>query len=555
MAKNGMIMDCSMDRAQYILGETCILILSVSRWPEQEPDVALYSMQERIVDDWEVTRLNDGKCEFRYVLGRMPVGNYGVTVNAGGETASTAFDVVAQHKDVFRYGFLSNFSDGDGGSDDVDWLRRLHINAVQFYDWMYKHDDLIAPANRYKDPLGRDINLGVITEKIQACKESGIRPFAYGAVYAANRELFEQHPEWALYTMDGQPMMFFDWLYFMNVSEECPWSKYIVSEYTRAMTLLGFSGIHMDTYGFPKTVWNRSGEAVALAESFSKLIDSVSAAAAGIDGGNGVIFNAVNNWPVESIAKSAQDAVYIEVWPPHSTYYDLYTLIREARYLSGKNVVLAAYMEPFKDAATEQQHAAAEISLLLANAVIYASGGTQLVYGECKCVLCDSYYVNHARLRESFLEKVRAYSDFLVWYAPLLYADGGMDVSKTAANGINTDICFASQNIVFSSDGKPGTVWTIVRESEKRLTIHLINLTGNNGLWNEPKTDPAMIGEITVRILQDRTIKGIWSASPDCQDIRAKSLSYETERTGMGRTHTVKLPPLHLWNTVWLEMM
>lgn len=61
----------------------------------------------------------------------------------------------------------------------------LHLNAVQFYDWMYRHDKLLPDSELYSDPMGRPTSLAVIEGKIAACKKLGMRPFAYGAVYAA----------------------------------------------------------------------------------------------------------------------------------------------------------------------------------------------------------------------------------------------------------------------------------------------------------------------------------------------------------------------------------
>ena len=64
---------------------------------------------------------------------------------------------------------------------------------------------------------------------------------------------------------------------------------------------------------------------------------------------------------------------------------------------------------------------AAERSFRLAWAVISASSGTQLVLGENRSLLRDSYYVNYAHLRESFLPIVQRNCDFLVRYKDLLY--------------------------------------------------------------------------------------------------------------------------------------
>lgn len=148
----------------------------------------------------------------------------------------------------------------------------LHFNAIQFYDWMYRHDALLPPADRFRDPLGREMDLSVIREKIAACKTSGIRPIAYGAIYAADKERFQAHPEWGMYTLDGQPMTFAGWLYYMNIARSCGWSDHILEEYRKAIAF-GFSGIHMDTYGFPKQVWDNQHRPVDLAEEIPTLID------------------------------------------------------------------------------------------------------------------------------------------------------------------------------------------------------------------------------------------------------------------------------------------
>lgn len=61
-----------------------------------------------------------------------------------------------------------------------------------------------------------------------------------------------------------------------------------------------------------------------LADEFPHLIDAAAQAVREEAADGGVIFNAVNIMATETVAAAAQDAVYIEVWPPHDTYFDLY---------------------------------------------------------------------------------------------------------------------------------------------------------------------------------------------------------------------------------------
>ena len=533
------MMHCTFDKAQYLLGQDVRIRLPGGAVPAE---VAVYRLEQAVPCDW---RAEDGEL----VLPAPSCGCYGVSVKAGQGVWEGAFDVVEDHRQVIRYGFLTDFSTQDAGGGAVEWMCGLHLNAVQFYDWMYRHDRLLPPKTRYEDPMGRSTDLDVIAKKIELCRRRGMRPFAYGAVYAATRDTFREHPEWGMYTMDGEPMTFAGWLYYMNIAPECGWSGHLAGEYRKAIAF-GFAGIHMDTYGFPKHVWDGQGRPLELAEEFPKLIARAAETVRREDPDGGVIFNAVNNWPVEAVADAAQDAVYIEVWPPNDTYFDLYALIRQARLRSGRNVVLAAYLKPFQ----LEDVPAAERAFRLAWAVICASGGTQLVLGEKQGVLRDSYYVNYATFRPEFLPVVQNYCDFLVRYGDLLYNDQGTDVSRTAAGGINEDVCFSSDTAGFSSGGEADRVWTILRESKQRLTVHLINLQGNDGRWNEPKAEPARTGGIRIHFRLDRPVKGFYCASPDAQSLRAAELPYAVRNTAQGRIYDVEVPEVRYWTAVWAQL-
>ena len=533
------IFKCTFDRAQYLHGEqVCIELPHGSRLR----GTAIFRLAEAIRAD---IRQNGN----RVIIIGLAEGGYGVEITAeSGEIWEGAFDIVRDHREVTRYGFLTDFSSDDTGEEDVEWIRDLHLNAVQFYDWMFRHDQFLPPTQKYEDPLGRHMDIRVITGKIAACQKHGIRAMAYGAVYAATPQTFLQHPEWGMYTLDGEPMKFADWLYYMDISKDSGWVSHLLKEY-RSAICLGFSGIHMDTYGFPKRVWNRWGNKMELAEQFPALIDAAALAVRTEDENAGVIFNAVNNWPVESVAGSGQDAVYIEVWPPHDTYFDLYMLVRRARELSGKNVVLAAYMKAFQGG----DEIAAQRSFRLAWAVICASGGTQLALGKHRGILKDSYYVNYAKLAESFLPTVQKYCDFLVRYSDLLYNDKGVDTGKTAAGGINEDICFESDACLFSAEGKGDSIWPIIRETDQRIGIHLINLTGNDNRWNEAKQEPRRIRGIRIHFRLDRRIKGIYCASPDEASLRAKELSWTYRQSSQGRIYMAEIPEIFYWTVVWVQ--
>lgn len=196
----------------------------------------------------------------------------------------------------------------------------------------------------------------------------------------------------------------------------------------------------------------------------------------------------------------------------------------------------------------------AEAALRLTWAVISASGGTQLVFGENRAVLRDSYYANYAPLRHSFLPTVQRYCDFLVRCAELLYDDKGSDISRTATGGINEDVCFFSEDCRFSVDAKADTVWTILRQSPRRLTVNLINLCGNDNQWNAPKERPRELRGIRISLRLDRKLKGIYAASPDGESLQAVPLASTYESTAQGRIYTAELPTLTYWTALWAEV-
>lgn len=537
MEKNTLI--CTFDKAQYLCGEDVRIDLP----PELRGGEAQVTRLERPVP---CRAHREGAA---LVLSGLGEGNYGVTIRHGELRWEGTFDVVPERRRVTRYGFLTDFAPDDEGEDDLRWMCALHLNAVQFYDWMYRHDKLLPDSELYSDPMGRPTSLAVIEGKIAACKKLGMRPFAYGAVYAATAATCEAHPDWAMYSMDGQPLVFASWLYFMNIAAGSPWSGHIVGQYLEAARF-GFEGIHMDTYGLPKHVWDAEGRPVELAEEFPGLIARAAEAVRSERPEGGVIFNCVNNWPVTDVASAPQDAVYIEVWPPNDSYRDLYALVLEAKLLSGgKSVVLAAYLKPF-----ETGGEAAENAFRLAWAAISASGGTQLVLGEDRCALRDSYYVNHARLRDEFCPVAQKYCDFLVRYADLLYDDRGTDISRTASGGINEDVCFSGEGCEFSTDGAGGTVWSIIRESRELMSIQLINLRGNDARWNEPKARPIPAEGISLSLRLDRPVRGIWWASPDGESLGPVELAHSWTNSEHGRVYTASLPPLDYWAAVWVRL-
>ncbi len=120
------------------------------------------------------------------------------------------------------------------------------------------------------------------------------------------------------------------------------WRENILKQYRYAVDTVGFDGIHMDTYGYPKSGWGYKSESShSLEGSFISFIEEWGRH------GDENIFNNVGGWPAKSTASEDQEACYIEVWEPHRRYHHLRTMIGEV-LPAGKPVIIAAYLEPFK---------------------------------------------------------------------------------------------------------------------------------------------------------------------------------------------------------------
>ena len=135
-----------------------------------------------------------------------------------------------------------------------------------------------------------------------------------------------------------------------------------------------------------------------------------------------------------------------------------------------------------------------------------------------------------------------------------MYDDPGTDVSKTSACGINEDICLFSAQCSFSADAAADTVWTLIRSSRRRISLHLINLCGNDNQWNQGKEKPRTIENIRLRLRLDRPLKGIYWASPDNESLAARELLCSCEQTAQGRVYELMIPKVEYWTAVWIEV-
>lgn len=483
---------------------------------------------------------------------------YGVSValRANDETVllETSFDVVDHPKRSLRYGFVSDFAPEDRENGAMEWLCKCHINMVQYYDWSYRHDSLVAEQENYRDMMGKAISRNTVQEKIHSAKEYGMHSIAYGAVYAASRPFFENHQNWAFYNSNQQPFVFIDVFYIMNIQKGSPWRDHLISEYRKAIQKMGFSGIHMDTYGFPKTAFSHLGtqpEWVQLDQELPSLIAETRQKLADAATDPYLIFNNVGNWPTYSTASAPQDAVYIEVWDPYNSYAHIAQLIDSARAAAGdyKPIILAAYLKPFREESRDRAMNAAKI----ATAGIVSNGAYHLLLGENRAVLTQGYYSDYTRLSEREANTLRRYYDFMIRYMDLFYGTALRTVSMTHMGWDNYEYQCLSHPV--SACGEAGTLWMIVREQKNRKCVSLVNLCGcGDAYWNRGKETPIPQHNVKLRIQVDFPVTGVYTASPDEPSLKAQAILCHETDNDKGRFIDVTLTDVKVWRTIWIDM-
>lgn len=560
-------------RAQFRPGDKLTFILRFTTDSSLGNEIYSWS----VFDENKLILQGGGKLEPSYsemdnIILEVPMisgksGAYGMFVTvqtSDGRTfhAETAFDVAEHWREAPRYGFLSDFSPEEAGKlDDVEFLNKHHINLVQFYDWMYRHDRLLADTDEFIDPLGRSISHLVVKEKIEALSEHGIASIAYAAVYGSLPDYAKKHPDQILYQNDGKPHSLSNFFYIMDISTDSEWTEHIINEFGLAIQAMGFDGLHLDQYGFPKKAIRQKGgkpEVVTLKELYPSFINVVNKAMTEkFTNRVGLIFNNVSNYPTHTTATTAQDVMYIEVWDPVSHFRELKQVIDNARLWSGKQVVLAAYLPAFhpdRPAHPKQ----AEIGATLTMAVIFANGGYHLLIGEHENVLADPYYPQYGVISDDFKVRLQHYYDFIVMYRNLLYDHELDDVSMTFSGGINTEVVFSAEDIIFQPNGDKGTVWTLVKEKSGVMVIHLINLLGlDNDVWHKAKTrEPQILRNIEIKLEIWETIESVYWASPDGDSIQARSLDFDYIAKGdsVGLYARFEVPRLDYWTMVVIRL-
>lgn len=454
--------------------------------------------------------------------------------------AESAFDVASDWTAQPRYGFMSEFGEWDLEAETraVERMNRLHLNAVQFYDWLYRHETPVPVAETFTDSLGRRLHVQTIENKIALTRRYGMAPMAYVAIYAASPAFFEQHREWGLYDRDGKPIDFGDgYLYLMNPAQSSGWREHMIGEWIKVVETYNFDGVHIDQYGYPKLAYDADGRTLHIGPAFRTFLDETKQKLTqAVTERNRITFNSVANWPAALVAKSAYDFNYIEVWPPYTAYGDLELIIHGAYESSGgKATVIAAY--------PDSPH---EPTVRLLDAFIFAHGATHIELGEGDGMLVDPYFPKFQRVSPALWDALVRYYDFIVWYKDWLYG---------ARRPLPPEKHVLIEGEAAAPRPVPGRVHAVVyrRKDAPRTVVSLINLTGTDTVdWKAEQPQPPSIAGLEITVLVDHRPTHVWVASPDRPGLAAESVAFTTTETSDGYAVQFRVD-VEYWTAVCIE--
>lgn len=322
--------------------------------------------------------VENGKATWPYTTPGDNNQGYLVTATgADGTHAETALDVSSSWTRFPRMGYLSHFkptapagTDGNTTYESFlfvqpqDYINKLsqdyHINALQYYDWQYRHEQPVATGDLENQwPLwyaNTYASKKTISDYVTDATNANIGSLAYSMAYAANDgyDTNAIKDEWILRNDDGSYWrrgLGNQW--WVNTPEGTPkpenhmtmmnvnaqgWRDYITDQYAAQRDAFGFDGTHIDTLG--QTVKkDAAGNSVDLTDGLTALVNDTAAKT-----GTATGINLPDGAGTDKIGPSSASYVYTELWDHNETNQQVATYLQGARNAAGnKPQIVAAY--------------------------------------------------------------------------------------------------------------------------------------------------------------------------------------------------------------------
>ena len=498
-------------------------------------------------------KLLDDSAEWTWTLPATDFQGYMVELigkNAQGvvrTVGTVAVDASSDWTRFPRYGFLSRFGNvvPSKRASVIANLNRYHINGLQYYDWMYDHHHPLAGTPEDPDPewpsiIGdlceREVVQGYIEEAHKYNMASMFYDLCYGVLEWAEEDGVS--PSWYIYkepshrNRDYHPLSapFRSNIYLVDPGH-AGWLDYFADRVDEVYQVFGFDGFHIDQLGNRGDRYGADGKKVDMPSGYGKFLEKMKQSRPD----KKLAFNAVSRYGQSKIAAAPSDFLYNEVWT--TGFSEIDKILEENKSLApGKNTVLAAYMN-YKQSGTFNTPA-----VLLADAVIFALGGSHLELGEH--MLSNEYFPSaNLKMSSELSEKLVSYYDFLTGYENLL-RDGA----------VKSGLSVSSDDVKMAPWGpEKGSVNTAAFQVGNKLVVHLLNFENAKHLdWRDDsmnQANPSTRENIDITIRSSRDVKRVWVASPDIDGGVPREVSFSAS----GISIKLRVPSLTYWTMIVIE--
>ena len=487
-----------------------------------------------------------------------------------------AVDVSSDWKRFPRYGFVATFGNDKTVSvvrNEMTWLNRCHINAVQFQDWHSSHDWPLGgtrekPLSTYKDIANRTIYTSAIKNYISCQHHFGMKSFFYNLCFGVldGYESRGVKDEWLAFkdknhtTKDKHdlPDSWKSDIYLANPANP-EWQAFLADRNDDVYACLDFDGYQIDQLGTRGDLYDYYGSQINLPSGYASFIKAMKKR----HPGKRLIMNAVSEYGAKEMGRTGLlDCFYNEVWGCHSSDAQTHS---EAKFTNLRNIILnnrsynadlqtvfAAYMNYCCDNSNFNTP-----GVVMTDAVMFALGGSHLELGGDH-MLCREYFPYIGQKMTPELEDwMTHYYDFFTAYQNLLRGDWKENSTvKVSASGVSIN----------KWEPVNQRITQLTRDVEGRRVIHLLNFCTQE---SDKVKDPAYLLcwhdrdglrpwpvehkqlALTISSLSGvRKIGRLWVASPDYIGGAVQEITDYSFASG---TLRFTLPALQFWTMIVVE--
>ena len=474
-----------------------------------------------------------------------------------------AVDVSSDWTRFPRYGFVADFDYGklaDGVIEaEMDFLKRCHINGVQFQDWHYKHH-WPMPGTRgevlesYTDIANRTLSAEAVRRYIGVQHSMGMKSIFYnlcfGALDDAGADGVKQ--EWYAFhnrqrsdrDRHSLPSSWKSDIFVLDPGNP-EWQAYLAERNDEVYAAFDFDGYQIDQLGNRGDLYDWDGNAINLPKGYASFIDAMKKA----HPDRRLVMNAVSSYGASMIAGSGKvDFCYNELWGDEADFSHLHSVIKANDTYSdhGLKTVFAAYMN--YDKAGRETGFMNTPGVIMTDAVMMALGGSHLELGDH--MLSREYFpAAPLDMTDELRTAMIRYYDFMTAYQNLLRG-------TTTRDEYESDIACADASKKLSFNAWPpqkGGITSYARRDGARRVVHLLNFRNIDNLsWRDldgTRSAPRLTRDTPLTMTVDGKVSRIWTASPDRNGGAPEELAFSQE----GDRISFTLPSLLYWSMIVVE--